>query len=267
MSVDVSVIIPTYRREQDVVLAIRSVLAQEGVSVEVLVMDDTPEGTARAHVEALGDPRVRYTVREVPSKGRPAVVRNEAVPLAVGRYLHFLDDDDTMIPGAYAAMVAALDAAPDKGIAVGIVVPFGDDPEWLADKTAYFQRAARIGPKIRSKWRFVAQIMFRGTLMVNSACMIRRELFAPLGGFDPSIPVYEDVEFYMRAARAYGHVYVARPVQNYRTGAPSLMTDLGKDDRLVKESYGIMHRKYKRAHGMLEYRALQVMGKLFPWPE
>ncbi|MCP3097521.1 glycosyltransferase [Myxococcus sp. K15C18031901] len=264
-AIDVSVVMPTHRREKEVVEAIRSVLRQEGVHVEVIVLDDTPEGTARAAVEGLNDSRVRYVINDPPSKGRPALVRNHGVTLALGRYLHFLDDDDMLAEGALHAMVSALDARPDAGVAVGWVVPFGDDADWLKDKSEYFQWAAKVGASTPNSAWTVAHILFRGTLYVNSACMIRREHFAPLGGFDATIPVYEDVDFYLRGIRAYGHVYVDRPILHYRTGRPSLMHNLGKDGTLVMQSNEIIHGKYRQTNGELEYRMIQLMMRTLPF--
>lgn len=264
-SPDVSVITPTFRRPKELVEAVRSALSQTGVTVEVIVLDDSPEGSAREAIEGLGDARVRYVKREVPSKGRPAVCRNEGAQLARGRYLHFLDDDDMLADGALQAVVQALDARPDVGVSVGWVCPFGDDADWLKNKKDYFEAAAKVGATTpRSRW-VVAHILFIGTLYVNSACTIRRELFNQLGGVDPTIPVYEDVDFYMRAIRRFGHVYVNRPVLLYRTGRPSLMHNLGKDDTLVKQSNAMIHEKYKRDFGASEYRTMQLLTKLLPF--
>ncbi len=262
---DVSVIIPTFHREAQVVEAVQSALAQEGVTVEVLVLDDSEEGSARAAIEGIGDPRVRYIQQAVPSKGKPARVRNDGAKLAHGRYLHFLDDDDHLMEGALMAMVAALDARPDRGVAIGWVVPFGNDPDWLRDKSDYFKQAAKIAAKTPSSVWSVAYILFRGTFMVNSACMIRRECFEPLGGFNDAIPVYEDVDFYMRGMRRYGHVYVDRPVLHYRTGAPSLMHNLGKDNTRVEQSYQMIHQRYRQEHGRFEYRLLWFLTKTLPF--
>jgi glycosyltransferase involved in cell wall biosynthesis len=265
-TIDVTVVIPTFRREMEVCEALHSVLRQEGVSVECIVLDDSPEGSARTAVSALNDPRITYILRDVPSKGRPAIARNEGAALAQGRYLYFLDDDDHVYDGALRDMVAALDARPDLGVALGWVVPFGSDAYWLGNKSEYFERAARIAVALTRNIWFSTYVLFRGTLMVNSACMIRRELFAPLGGFDATIPVYEDVDFWMRAVRRYGHLYLPRPVLHYRVGKPSLMHNLGKSPELeVVKSYAMMHRKYIREHGLLEYRALQILAKLLPY--
>lgn len=262
---DVSVVIPTFRREKEVVEAVQSSLRQEGVSVEVIVLDDTPEGTARAAVEGIGDKRVRYVKRDIPSKGRPAVCRNEGAKMAQGRYITFLDDDDRHAPGALRASVSVLDKNPDRGVTVGWVCPFGDDPEWLQNKKDYFERAAQIGNGTeRSIW-FAAHVLFLGTLYVNSACLMRRVCHAGVGGVDPTIPVYEDVDFYLRAIRKYGHMYVNQPFLEYRTGKPSLMHNLGKDDTLVKQSNAMIHEKYRRDNGMVEYRFLQATCRALPF--
>lgn len=263
---DISAIIPTHRREREVVAAVHSALAQERVSVECLVVDDSSDGSAEQAIRAIGDDRVRYIRREVPSNGRPALVRNEAAPHARGRYLHFLDDDDLVADGAYSELVSQLDLKPGVGVGLGWVVPFGDDSEWLNDKAQYFSRAARIAGETKESIWTVAHILFRGTLMVNSACVIRRHLFESLGGYDPTIPVYEDVDFWMRAIRRYGHIYVNHPIHLYRTGRPSLMHDLGHDMSLVVDSNRMIHEKYRREWGMLEYSFLQVATKLLPFP-
>jgi len=60
LSVDFSVIIPTFRRPNELLEAISSALHQQGVSVEVIVIDDAPEASAEQVVEHVGDPRVVY---------------------------------------------------------------------------------------------------------------------------------------------------------------------------------------------------------------
>src|SRR5262245_53693378 len=134
---DVSIVVPTFRREREVVEAIWSGLAQQGVSVEVIVLDDSPEGSARDAVAAIVDPRVSYLKCPAPSGGKPAVVRNAGARLAKGCYLHFLDDDDQLLPGSLAALVAALKANPTVGVAVGKVVPFGLDGKALQTNSAW----------------------------------------------------------------------------------------------------------------------------------
>ena len=264
--IDVSVITPTFRREREVVESVKSALDQEGVAVEVIVLDDTPEGTARTAIEGLADPRVRYLKRAEPSEGKPALVRNEGLQLAKGRYVYFLDDDDHVLPGALRAMVSAMDTNPRAGVAFGRVECFGAEPAALAQYRRWFGWAADVAQRLAfSSWLTVGMILFRGTVIINSTCMQRRECALALGGYDPSIPVYEDVEFHMRAIRRFGHLFVDHPVLHYRTGAPSLIHDLKGDTGPIQASYQIIHRKYREEHGPAEYLALKIASKLLPF--
>lgn len=262
MAALLSVIIPTFRRPATLEQAIASVFAEQSFPIEVIVVDDSPEGSARQVVEQFGD-RAQYVLNPHPSGGRPAAVRNYAYKFASGRYLHFLDDDDQIAPGAYQAMIGALDNNRGAGVAYGWVVPFGEDSAVCEAKTRYFTRAAEVA-RNSSRLSTVATILFRGALMVNSACMIRRELFQSLGGYDPNIAYYEDVDFWMRAIREFGHVYVDRPILNYRVGASSLIHDLKDDWTPVKQSYQIIHSKYKQQHGFIEYAFLKALSLTLP---
>ena len=263
MPVDVSIIIPTFRRPTQLAEAIRSALRQEWVTIEVLVLDDSPEGSARAVVDTIDHPRVRYHQRREPSGGRPALVRNEAVPLSKGRYVHFLDDDDRLAPGASAALVSALDHNRRAGVAWGHVVPFGDHPQALRARAQWFERAAALAREGHGRYHTVATILFKGTLMVNSACMIRRSCFGALNGFDSELPLYEDVDFWMRAIRTFNHVFVNCPVLEYRTGASSIH-DLGGDWSPVRACYQRIQHKYRAEHGVWEYAALNLYARFLP---
>jgi GT2 family glycosyltransferase len=242
--------------------AARSVLAQD-VSVEVQVIDDSPEGSAADALARIGDARVKYRKRSIPSGGRPALVRNEGATRATGRYLHFLDDDDEVEQGAYAALVRALDTQPEVGVAFGRVTPFGEDGQAVARERAYFDSGAnrvRRAARLRSRRWMATNLLFRSTPLVSSACIVRRECFAALGGYDGEMSVIEDVDFYLRAIRRFGVVFVDRPVVRYRVGHASLMHS-ARGDRDVAGSWRRMHEKYRREHGALETRVLHLLSR------
>ncbi len=261
---DISVVIPTFRRPALVVEAVESALAQEGVTVEVRVVDDSPEGSARAPVEGIGDARVVYRHRDEPTGGNPSRVRNDGVSLARGRFVHFLDDDDRVAPGAYRDIVARFASRPRVGVVYGRVEPFGDDPVAVARERrgfAHAARSARVYERLGSSKLVVANQLFAGTtLFVNSACLIRREHVVALGGYDEELRVVEDLEFYIRAIRAFGCAFLDRPVVQYRTGAPSLMNAAMADGR-VPLAYERIYRNYRASRGAAELLALKVIGR------
>jgi GT2 family glycosyltransferase len=225
------------------------------------VVDDSPEGSARAAVLNVTDPRVQYIQRAEPSGGRPALVRNEGARAARGRYLHFLDDDDMLEPGALSALSAALDGDPKAGMAFGVIVPFGLDEVKLQHHRKFFAEARRKAARLRGARQLSASLLFRPTVLVNSACMARRDVFAAVGGFDADIPVCEDADLWARIAHATGFVFLDRPVVRYRTGASSLMHNLAENDEKMHLSYRRIQNKYREAHGLLQFLAMKIWAR------
>jgi glycosyltransferase involved in cell wall biosynthesis len=257
----VSVVIPTFRREREVVEAVRSALAQGALVGEVLVLDDSPEGSAAGALAALAEPRVRYVRRAVPTGGNPAVVRNEGLALARGKFVHFLDDDDLLEDGALAATVGALEANPAAGVAVGVIVPFGDDPQALQHEREYFAAGLERLRATRSRMELVTMMLFDRTPFVNSSCTVRRECAEAIGGYSPDVRIVEDVDFYLRAIRRCGFVFVDRPVVRYRTGTPSIMHSL-RDLSVLRQQYKQIYHQYRRDRGRVEFTLLRTYGTL-----
>jgi hypothetical protein len=92
--------------------------------------------------------------------------------------------------------------------------------------------------------------------------MVRRSAFAAVGGFDADIPVCEDTELMARIAQSTGHVFVDMPVVRYRTGAPSLMNALAKNDEKLHISYRRIQRKYRQANGFLQWAAMKLWARV-----
>ena len=262
--VDVTVVIPTFRRPEQLRQAALSALAQEGASIEVVVIDDSPEGSGREAAESIGDRRVVYKKRPTPSNGRPALARNDAWPHARGRYVHFLDDDDLVLPGTYQAHLAALDATANAGIGMsfGRIDPFGTDPEAVRHEARFWnQAAARARSASRlGRFAFVATMLFDGAVLQNSACLVRKSLLREIGGFDPLMPLQEDTEMHARGTRVRGCVFLDRPVVRYRVSSTSLMRT-GDMVSLLDESYARMQRKYRERYGLAEFLALKVYAR------
>jgi GT2 family glycosyltransferase len=236
-------------------------LGQQGVDVEVIIVDDSADGSAATHAALLHDPRVRYVRRAQPSGGVPAMARNDGWKLARGRYVHFLDDDDVLTMGASRALVSALDEKPRRGVAVGTIHPFGRDVEALCQEQAYFTAAATTLRQTRSRASLVARLLYGTTPLVNSACMIRRSCIESVGGYATDVARCEDVDFYLRAIRRFGFVFVDRPVVNYRTGAQSLM-HTATTAEMLKSSYRRIYKAYRREYGFAELLGLHVLAEV-----
>lgn len=269
MPVDFSVIIPTFRRNGELREAIASVQRQRDVTLEILVVDDSPEAAARVVAEGFDDPRITYLANPQPTGGFPSIVRNLAWPRASGTFVHFLDDDDRVPEGHYARARTAFDRHPEVGLVFGRIAPFGAcPPAQLRRELAFFAdaaRRARLCGRLGRRLAFAGQMLFDRPLLVCSAGILRRASVERVGGFDPDIRLMEDAEFYARVMRSCGAHFLDEVVLDYRIGSPSLMhaPDPPPDQvRAQRAGRRRMQAKYRRQHGALEFYALAAATRL-----
>ncbi len=267
-AVDLSVIIPTFRRPAELRCAILSALEQSGVEIEVLVVDDSPERSAEAVVKSLQDSRLIYLPNPQPSGGFPSRVRNLAWPHARGNLVHFLDDDDIIPPGHYAAVKSVFSKHPDIGVVFCRIEPFGNcSKEQLQHETEYFAEAARLASicrRLGPRSLYVACLMFHWAILVCSAGILRRDCLVRLGGFDPELRLREDVDFYARAMRHFGVFFLDQVGLRYRIGSPSLMHSpkLSESDlQQLREAQLRTNTRYKREWGAFEFYMLKLFAR------
>lgn len=96
-SIDVSFIVAAFNVAEFIEAAVLSALAQQGVTVEVVVVDDASTDATAARVKAIaaGDTRVRLI--EQPVNRGPSAARNAAIAVARGQWIAILDGDDTVL--------------------------------------------------------------------------------------------------------------------------------------------------------------------------
>ncbi len=270
---DISVIIPTFRRELPLAEALESALGQSGVDLEIFVVDDSPEGSARDVVAGLKDDRVNYRKHPVPTGGYPSIVRNFALPEARAPLIHFLDDDDLVPAGHYARVKSVFAKRPDVGLVFGAIEPFGNGPaEQLADEKSYFEKSRRLAARCRSLgtvYPFVGSMLFVHALLVCSAGVVRRECALARGGFDGTIKVREDVDFYVSIMRRFGVEFVDETTLHYRISSDaSLMhtaalapAELASRDKFLREARETTNAKYIDQWGYGEFLALKLVSR------
>lgn len=177
----VSVLLSSRNRAETLPQAIESVLAQESVSLELLVMDDascdaTPEVLARWD----GDNRI-HCLRNETNQGLPASL-NRLAAQARGAFFARIDDDDRWTAtDKLARQLAWMDAYPD-GVLLG---------------TAYVDEWGRVTRNPADDASIRQQMLLRCPYC-HSSILMRREAFEAVGGYDESMPYAEDWELWMR---------------------------------------------------------------------
>ena len=175
----VAVVIPVRNRAAFLGRALESVLAQHEPRLEIVVVDDG--STDGSGAVAARFPGVR--VLSLPGVG-VAAARNAGVAATTAPYLAFLDSDDRWAPGKLAKQLAFLEANPELGFCLArmrnVLAPGVARPAWMA--AADLDR-----PVIGSG---------------PPSMVVRRAVFAQVGGFDPAYPIAEDIDWLCRAKDA-----------------------------------------------------------------
>jgi glycosyltransferase involved in cell wall biosynthesis len=108
----VSIIIPTYYRNQYLRACLRSVFEQEYRPIQVIVVDDSGEAHAQGVVDEFS--AVEYIPLNRNAGAQAA--RNRGFRNATGAYVQFLDDDDRLKRDKISKQVAILREKPDVGV-------------------------------------------------------------------------------------------------------------------------------------------------------
>ncbi len=190
----VSVIIPTFNRQNIIVETVQSVLSQTERDLEVIVVDDGSTDNTRAVIEKLTDSRVSYFYK---TNAGPASARNFGLSKASGQYVAFLDHDDLWPENYLEVMLSHLENNAEFGAAyspITLVLPDGK-------KAKSYKR-----PKGKSGW--ITRDLFKTGFVWTSAALIRK-LALENAWFDESLKQsYEDGDFFLRLSTRTQFLFV-----------------------------------------------------------
>ena len=116
---EVSVVIPTRNRSALLATTLRSVLRQQQVDLEVIVVDEASTDDTPAVLAAIGDTALRVIRHDAPRW--LAAARNSGAAEAQGEWLAFLDDDDLWAPDKLVRQIQAAEEANRDWVYAGSV--------------------------------------------------------------------------------------------------------------------------------------------------
>lgn len=94
----ISVVVPCYNSAEYLAGAVASVVAQEMSGVEIIIVDDASTDSTVAVARTIAARTPNVTILEQGVNAGQAAARNRGARRASGRYLCFLDADDTYAP-------------------------------------------------------------------------------------------------------------------------------------------------------------------------
>ena len=217
---DVSVVIVSFNTRGLLRECLQTVLSQEGVNLEALVVDNnSSDGSPEMVVSEF--PQVRLIASET-NLGF-AAANNTAFANARGRYFLLLNSDAFLHPGALAHAVARMDASPSVGLAGALLV--GRDGRWqpsarlfpsllndvlcLTGLSARFPQSRLFGRDDRS-WAD-PDLPAETDSVPGAFSIIRREVLENVGYFDERFFLYYEEVDLCRRIKAAGHTVAYWP--------------------------------------------------------
>lgn len=198
----VSVIIPAHNAESYIDDAVRSVLGQTYLNLEIIVVDDGSTDRTNARVAAYA-PRV-HCIRHAICSGTAGIPRNTGIRHSTGEYIVFLDADDLMRPNRIENRIEFLSTHPEVALVFSDYRNFS--AAGAADRT-HFQSCPRLQKMLGDRPSLVitseeaTALLARENFGISGSFTVRRTILKFEAGFEPALKACEDFHFYYRLAR------------------------------------------------------------------
>lgn len=276
----VSIIMPTFNRGYIISLAIESVLQQTYSKWELIIMDDGSTDTTWDIVSSFTDERIHYYFQ---TNQGPAVARNNAISVAKGDFVAYLDSDNTFLDHYLETMVDHFEQQPTAsyGIPKGHYTHelyINNELVTSIDMTSQFPEQLSI-----------TDIFHRNIHFDMNGFMHKRELIDDNIRFDPSLPGFEDWDLVMQIGNKdpAGFLYVSEVLYDYhqRYGSDGMVANTSVRYIDIAHKFEAIYQKHRNSslmHGqswyperVLKYQKLEDECKagripafyLYPFPD
>ena len=186
----ISVILPTHNRANLLTQAIDSVLNQSYLNLELIVIDDASTDNTSNLVKSYSDKRIRY-IKHNENKHASAS-RNTGIRNAKGKYIAFLDDDDSWLPHKLEKQVSLLNSCPES---TGLIYC------WMDYINKNNEITATIKPTL--KGYIFKDVLDKQRIGGCPTLLIRKSVISQCGLFDESLFRGNDGDFIRRVCLKY----------------------------------------------------------------
>ncbi|MDE7180991.1 MAG: glycosyltransferase family 2 protein [Muribaculaceae bacterium] len=199
----ISVVIPLYNKEKQILTTLQSVWCQTFTDYEVIVVDDGSTDGSVAVVESVTDPRLRLLRQE---NGGVSGARNHGIAAARGEYVALLDGDDEWHPEFLEQITDLIQRYPECDV-------FASDYEFRKPDGTRVPTVVRHIPfdnetGLLSNYFKVASDS--NSPVCSSTVCISKKAVDSVNGFPEGIKSGEDLLTWARLASRYGIAYTRR---------------------------------------------------------
>ena len=239
----VSVIMPTYNRQEFIAESIHSILSQTLTDLELIIVDDGSTDATQEVVSRIAASDKRISYKRLEHKGR-SYARNFGLNLARGQFIAFQDSDDISMPERLEIQHELLASQPQLDITYCSTIYIDRNGERL-NRDYIVQPTDNL---------YQAIIERNYAAIIPMTIMLRATLLKQVGGFDEILDRFEDLDFCLRAAQ-YG--------QSRAIVEPLLKARLHDDNAMPSQSpQEILRNLDTYAGNMRRYDNLQTDRRL-----
>lgn len=222
----VSVCIPCHNAEAYIGLAIESILAQTYPKVEIIVVDDDSTDCSAQVLDRYRSPRVQVIAAVL---GSAAKSRNLALSSAQGQWIKFFDADDLLNPEAIERQLGRLGQRTDAVAASAWGRFYGDDLGSFKPNPQSVWRDMEAFDWLIEAWHDAQPMTQPGMFLIP------RPLLEKAGGWDESLSLIDDFEFFARLlCHSSDVLFTPDATLYYRSGLIGSLS--GKKSRKAMES-------------------------------
>jgi glycosyltransferase involved in cell wall biosynthesis len=216
VDLSIAAIIPLYNGARWIEQSIQSVLSQTLLPDELIVVDDGSTDNGPDIVARLAADNPLIKLLHKPNGGQSAA-RNFGVRHSESALIALLDQDDVWYPHHLEKLVKPFRRR--RNIQLG----------WVCSELSEIDETGGVVNRylLRELGRNHPKTSLRECLKENmfilpSACLIDREAFEKVGGFDERLSGYEDDDLFLRLFRAdYDNVFLDEPLSKWRIHSSS----------------------------------------------
>ncbi|MFK7983613.1 MAG: glycosyltransferase family 2 protein [Saprospiraceae bacterium] len=196
----ISVIIPTYNRQQFLVEAVESILNQTITDFELIIVNDGSFDDTEEWIKSQTDPRIQYI--GYPKNKGVSYARNRGLEVAKGKYIAFADSDDLNEPNRFDEQIKLLEL--DEHLAI------------CSSNCQYFGLRNTLLTFPENPLPYRLKAIFQ-TPFHFPACMVRRSFLEKENiRFRPEVRSADDYYFLMRVVAKGKAAVIPKTLYNYR---------------------------------------------------
>tara|TARA_R100000005_G_scaffold87841_1_gene57277 strand:+ start:2504 stop:3532 length:1029 start_codon:yes stop_codon:yes gene_type:complete len=200
----VSVVIPAYNCGEYLKRAIVSVFEQTYPRTECIVINDgSTDNTAEIAMSCGGNVQL---VNQ--ANAGASAARNCGIAAAKGSLIAFLDADDCWHPRKLEKQVSLLERHPEVVLVSTDLKTY--KPEYASEADAEICIEAS-GTDIHEIYTDLLPL-FRDPYLGTPSVVVRTDRAREIGGFDTTLPIAEDVDFYFRACAGRSYARLKEPL-------------------------------------------------------